>query len=434
MTFATYETLDHVSRRPPRIHVAVSLTIVALAALILNPLFGSRAALLFLLAGSLLVISKPFASMQVLVRHWYLFALPAFCALSVLWSDYPSNSLRHSIQLALTIAVAIVIAGRVAPIAFVRCLFWIYGFGVVGSLLFGRVRDDIGAWIGIFGSKNAFAGVITGFALAALAIVFDRGSPWPIRWGAAGGLLVCGPLLILAQSTGAMTLIVPALGVGITVLLLRRLPPLLLLLAGGFTVCIGIIAAAFLVIYGETLMSGFLNLSGKDDTLTGRTDLWEVAMMMIADRPWLGVGYQAFWVHGNIPAEVLWDLFGIASRSGFNFHNTYLSNAVEIGIIGVGIQVLMLYGAFFGVLVWALRSPSPESAFFAAFMTQVICTSFLEVTTYFQFSIVTIIAICALVYAMQHRRHHRRQARRDAERSPHQLVAQPIYALPRRLR
>ena len=38
----------------------------------------------------------------------------------------------------------------------------------------------------------------------------------------------------------------------------------------------------------------FLDLTGKDITLTGRTDLWTVALVQISERPLLGVGFQAF--------------------------------------------------------------------------------------------------------------------------------------------
>ena len=98
--------------------------------------------------------------------------------------------------------------------------------------------------------------------------------------------------------------------------------------------------------------------TGKDVTLTGRTDLWAVAFQEIAERPVLGTGFQAFWVQGNPLAEELWAMFGIDSRSGFHFHNTLLSNAVEIGIVGVALQAVVFFGGLGASLVWAIRSPS----------------------------------------------------------------------------
>lgn len=391
------------ARSPDRarltIGVAAALTFAALAALILNPLFGSLAALIFLLSGGLLLATRPFHALSALVRFWYVQILPAYCLLSVLWSQYPSQSLRYSIQLALTVCIAVVIANRVAPLTLLRCLFGIYGIGVAGSILFGRVRDDIGAWIGIFGSKNAFAAVVSGFILTAIVVLFDRSAHWTMRTAALAGLAISGPLMLAAQSTGAILTIVPAAMVALAVLFSARMSrrqKAAVIIGMAMTTLLAMLIVAG---YGEALFESLLYFSGKDVTLTGRTDLWDYGREVIAEHPLLGVGYQAFWVEGNMPAEVLWAAFGIESRSGFNFHNTYISNAVEIGLIGLSIQLALLYGAWVGALIWALRSPGRESAFLASFLTMVICSSFGEVAVFFQFSVTSIIVICAFVYA-----------------------------------
>lgn len=395
------------------IGVAGSLTFASLAALIFDPLFGSYAALIFLLTGCLLLVSRPLESLRSLLRFWYVLILPAYCLLSVLWSQFPGLSLRYAAQLTVTVCIAIAIATRIAPHTLLRCLFGIYGIGVVGSLLFGRVRDDIGAWIGIFGSKNAFAAVVSGFALTAIATLFERSAHPALRLAALAGLAATGPLLMAAQSAGSVLVLIPAVVVATAVLVSRRM-------TGRQKVFIGVISAMFAAAsvfviagYGRALFQTVLDVTGKDVTLTGRTELWEYGRQVIAEHPLLGVGYQAFWVHGYGPAEMLWATFGIASRMGFNFHNTYISNAVEIGFIGLAIQVVLLYGTWIGVLIWALRTPRPENAFLASFLTMVICASFGEVAVYFQFSVTSVIAITALVYAIEAGNAWRRQTRPD---------------------
>lgn len=388
-------------RRGLRVDLAAALTFIALAALILDPLFGSAAALVFLLAGGLLAVSRPLASLGALMRFWYVMILPAYCLLSVTWSQYPSLTLRYSIQLAVSMAVAVLIASRVAPLVLLRCLFGIYGMGVAGSVMFGRVRDDIGAWIGIFGSKNEFAAVVSGFLLTGIAVAFDRSAHPILRLVALAGVVVSGPLLIAAKSTGAIIVVVPAAGVALGILAMRRLTMLQKTGMALLVVATGLLVALIAAGYGDLLLESVLAYSGKDVTLTGRTDLWEFGRDLIEERPLLGLGYQAFWVHGNGPAEALWAAFGIESRSGFNFHNTYISNAVEIGIVGVAIQAAMLYGALAGTLLWALRSPRAENAFIAAFLTMVVCASFVEVAVFFQFSVTTTIATSAFIYAIR---------------------------------
>jgi exopolysaccharide production protein ExoQ len=408
-----------------RVDVTATLTFVALAALIFDPLFGSAAALIFLFFGGLLAITRPLTSLSAVLRFWYVLILPAYCLLSFFWSQFPALSLRYAVQLAISMVIAIVIANRVAPLTFLRCLFGIYGLGVAGSLLFGRVRDDIGAWIGIFGSKNAFAAVVSSFMLTAIAVALDRSANPLMRLAALAGLAVSGPLLLAAQSTGAILVAVPAAGVALAVFASRRLTRLQKTFMTGTVATTGCLVALIAAGYGDLLLENVLNYSGKDVTLTGRTDLWEFGRDMIEQRPLLGVGYQAFWVQSYAPAEILWAAFGIEPRSGFNFHNTYISNAVEIGMVGVAIQIAMLYGALAGTLIWALRAPRAENAFLAAFLTMVVCASFVEVAVFFQFSITTTIATCALVYAVRANQAwkahvlHMRGARASAGLSPH---------------
>ena len=386
------------------------LVFCALAALILNPLFGARAAFVFLSFGGLLLVSQPAYSINALLKYRLLLILPAFCALSVLWSQFPGQTLRYSIQLGITFCIAIAIATRVAPATLLRCLYAIYSIGIYGSILFGRVRDDNGAWVGIFGSKNAFAAIVTGFALTSLALMLDRNAARPLRLLAFATGALSLPLFLVAQSTGSIVFMVPAAVAVVGVMIARHLSWAQKLLIGLLVVLLTTAGLIMLVYFGDELLSTFLDYSGKDATLTGRTDLWASAFDLIAERPLLGLGYQAFWVHGFGPAEELWAMFGIESRSGFNFHNTYISNAVEIGIVGVALQVAVIYGTFIGIMRWALAVPSAESAYLVGFLTLLIGTTFIEVGVFFQFSIATIIVVCASVYAMRYQEWRRAQA------------------------
>jgi len=390
-----------VGRRRLQIGVAASLSFTALAALIFDSFFGSLSALLFLVSGCLLLATRPAASLQAILRFWYLLILPGFCLLSILWSQFPGLSFRYGLQFTITVVIAIAIATRISPTTFIRFLFSIYGIGIVGSILFGRIRDDIGAWIGIFGSKNAFAAVICAFTLASIAMLFDRTAPRLMRFAALAGIAAAGPLLISAQSTGAILFILPAAGLALAILLSRRLTHWQKLFLGGLVACLGLAGVILVLQYSDYLLQNLLDASGKDVTLTGRTELWHFAAQFIREHPWLGLGYRAFWVQGYPPAELLWAVFGINARAGFNFHNTYVNNAVEIGMIGVGLQILLLYGALARAYLWAFKAPAPETAFFASFLTYVVCSSFIEVAVFFQFSITSIIVICAFIYTVR---------------------------------
>lgn len=392
----------HASRTGVSVSVSTVLTFTSLGAMILNPIFGTYAALIFIACGGLLIAIRPAGNILILSRFWFVLILPAFCLLSTLWSQFPSVSMRHGIQLCLTFVIAVVLANRITAKEFVRGLFVIYSVGIVLSLVMGDVRQDIGAWIGIFRSKNAFAAFVAVYTLLCVAISMDRNLPVLFRWVGVAGFLISVPLLVLAQSVGAMLMTIPAVMVAFAIYMSRRLRSAHKLFILGLLLLTGTSAALILSAYGDVIFASLLERSGKDPNLTGRTDLWAFGRYMIEENFWLGVGYQAFWVQGYGPAEAFWSMFNITSRSGFNFHNTYISNAVEIGILGVFIQVLMLYGALLFCAVAALKSKSSEMIFLTSFLVFISLASFVEVAIFFQFSVTTIVAICALVFGIRH--------------------------------
>ena len=154
------------SATPLRLTINQSHVLIfgAFAALVLNAMFGSLAALTFMGCGGLLLVSNVPASIDSLRRWWFVLLLPAYCVLTALWSQYPSNSLRYGLQLSFTFVVAVVMTGRLSTAALMRLMFVVYGIGVIASILFGRT-GSFGAWLGVFGSKNAFAAHIAVFAL-----------------------------------------------------------------------------------------------------------------------------------------------------------------------------------------------------------------------------------------------------------------------------
>ncbi|PXA98346.1 polysaccharide polymerase, partial [Nostoc sp. 3335mG] len=307
-----------------RFNLATMLTFGAFAALVLNAMFGPLAALTFMGCGGLLLVSNVPQSLDSLQRWWPVLLLPAYCMLSALWSQYPANSLRYGLQLTFTVVVATVITGRVSTQTLMRLLFVVYGIGVLASIAIGKT-GSFGAWLGVFGSKNAFAAHIAVFALVAVAVAMDRNSPWLLRLAGIGGAAISGPLLVLAQSAGAILMVAPCLAILVLTMLMARLDGM----QKAFTLVMLVIVGAGLVLVmavaGDTLLTEILEGSGKDATLTGRTELWATGLSYIAERPLQGLGYRAFWVSGFAPAEELWAMFDVPSGAGFNFHNTYIS-------------------------------------------------------------------------------------------------------------
>jgi exopolysaccharide production protein ExoQ len=172
--------------------------------------------------------------------------------------------------------------------------------------------------------------------------------------------------------------------------------------------------ALVIVVDREAIMAAALSDTGKDATLTGRTDLWATGMEFIAEHPWLGVGFHAFWVKGYAPAEQLWAMFGEASGAGFNFHDLYISNTVELGLVGIAIEIAMIYGGLVLIGMLAIVRPTPANALLLGLQLLLVLRSFIEVEVFFEFSIRTILAVSTLIYAMRGVAAWRRQRRAEA--------------------
>ena len=386
---------------PPRLTIDLAYLLIfgAFAALVLNAMFGPLAALTFMACGGLLIVSNVPASIDSVRRWWFVLLLPAYCLLTALWSQYPANSLRYGAQLAFTFVVAIVMTGRLSTTSLMRLMFFVYGIGVVASILFGRTGTG-GAWLGVFGSKNAFAAHIAVFALIAIAVAVDGRSHWTLRLAGMVGAVASPPLLMLAQSAGASLMVAPCAAIVLFSILSARLTGVQKLFMFAMLVILAAALAVIVVTTGDALLAGILEGSGKDATLTGRTDLWATGLSYIAERPLQGLGYRAFWVLGFAPAEELWAMFDVPSGAGFNFHNTYISNAVEIGLVGLGLQIAIMYGGAILMAVYTFSRPNAPNALLLALQTLMILRSFIEVEVFFEFSIRSIMGVATLIYAM----------------------------------
>ena len=386
--------------RSLQLNFAELLALAALAALALEPLLGSLAAGAFLLFGLSLMALRPHHSMSSLVRYWPMLLLPAYCLLSALWSDFPGNTLRYGTQLAATLAIGMVIAARVSAASLLRGLYCVYAIGIALSLVIGR-NSDGSAWLGIFASKNAFAAFVSIFALLGVGVAFDKSAQRGLRLAALAGAILSLPLLVRAQSAGALAVIGPAVATILMVMLIGRLSEAQKLFVIGAGVLVALAGALVFATYGAQLLDVFLETSGKDSTLTGRTDLWRTGLTLISDKPLFGVGYRAFWVKGNGPAEQLWAMFGEPSGAGFNFHNTYISNAVELGLVGLSIEVILIYLATAILLLLAIVRPTHVIATLLGLQVLLILRSFVEVEVFYEFTVRSVLSYCTFIYALR---------------------------------
>ncbi|KKN63838.1 hypothetical protein LCGC14_0497680 [marine sediment metagenome] len=386
---------------------------LGMAALYFTTYLGSMAALMFLVACGALVIWRPQLILIETRNAWLLWAVAGWCALSVFWSNAPGLTLRYAIQLGLTFAIAIAAASRLSVTATLRVVLVVTLIVGLASIGLGRVNGN-GLWTGIFGSKNALSQSATVMVIAAAAVLIDRRGRGGWVWLAALNLTIGMILLNKAGSAGGTIATMLAVLGMLSLWTMRRLTSWQRIFLG-FLMVLGTIFVIMLVIgYFDAFAQVFLAATGKEITLTGRTDLWRIAFSEIARHPFLGQGFQAFWVPGNALAESLWAEFGITTKTGFHFHHTLISNAVEIGLIGVMLQIVVFFSTLVIILRWALAAPCAESIFLAGFMMRQFILMNSEVVFFTQFDTVSMLMAMTAVFAIRARREALVPAKRRA--------------------
>lgn len=275
---------------------------------------------------------------EILAPRAFILVIPIFALLSILWSQSPVDTLKYSLEFALTVGVALMFSAAPYPKAVLWGIFLAFAVYTPAAILFGHAVD-VGnngdtALSGLTQSKNLLGDIAATGALVSLAC-FVAGIEDRRPFRAVAALAVAAIeiyVLLAARSAGALLGMVPAVCAFIFFLALR---PARLTMRLITTVFAALAAALMTVAYGSSIVADSMALFDKDPTLTGRTYLWQRAADFIAEKPALGTGFNAFWVQGNPDAEGLWRYGGIVERMGFSFHNTLIELLVNIGWIGV---------------------------------------------------------------------------------------------------
>jgi O-antigen ligase len=259
----------------------------------------------------------------------------------------------RSISLVGTTLFGIYLATRYSLKQQLQLLGWMFGISIVLCLLFAVALPKYGimgglhagAWRGIYTHKNGLGRIMILSAVVFLLLVIDAKKK---RW-----LLWCGfglsvSLLLLSNSSSSLINLMTLLAV-ISVLQTLRwrydvmIPALIFIATVGGSLYVGLTANA----------GSLLGLIGKDETLTGRTDMWPFVWEKIWQRPWLGYGYSGFWQGWDSEAASIWYAMGWQAP---NAHNGFMDLWLDLGLLGVLIYFLGVSISLFRALAWVRLS------------------------------------------------------------------------------
>ncbi|MFN6483404.1 MULTISPECIES: O-antigen ligase [unclassified Nostoc] len=265
----------------------------------------------------------------VITKSPFQFLLLAIVIFSLLWSEDLSSSLTYLRGLIRIYFLAIYLAMRYSLREQMRLIAWALGVAASLSMLFsafvpGYIHQSpelLDMWSGIYGHKNELGYMMAWSAGVFLHLALSINRYRWLMW-ALCGVSVC--LILLSRSTTSLTILLT---------MISLLPLYKFLKKTNYKLQVVMITSALmlLIIFSILLLNNaetVVGTSGKDLTFNGRSDLWELVISKVLERPWLGYGFSGFWTSNA--ASKLRATYDWAS----NAHNGFLELLLELGFVG----------------------------------------------------------------------------------------------------
>jgi len=269
------------------------------------------------------------------------------------WSIDFATTMRRVIALAISCAFALYLGAvfrgphlprllmHTALVMAVGSLVMVFAFPEIGV----HQYDNAGLWRGLWYEKNQMGAVMVIGATAAAACL---ASPDPRRLLPVLALVLSSGLVLATQSKTSLLCLLVGLGLIGGFRIMRRGGPVVTVIAVWGAV---VLAGAGIWLW-ESHAVALLEALGKDPSLTGRTDIWDALMRKVADRPWTGYGYGAFWgrIVESVPADWVRKETGWTVPSA---HNGWIDLLVQLGWPGAVLVGGLMAGT---ALIAVLRS------------------------------------------------------------------------------
>jgi exopolysaccharide production protein ExoQ len=314
---------------------------------------------LLMVSAILVLWSRRLAWTKVVAANPWLTIFFVYCAVSVLWSDFPGVALKRwfkSLGDPLMVLVLLSEASPAAAIASVlrRCAFVLVPLSIVFIKYYphlGRAHDlwsGVQFYTGVTTNKNMLGYLLLVFGLYFVCALVTRAASdgnlvrkmrQPVDTAIAGVfLLMIVYLFRMADSITPLLALLVALGIvaGVGIPLVRRNFGLFASVALVFTIALQLFFGAADLVIEST---------GRDSTFTGRTEVW-AAVLGMTPNPLLGAGFHSFWLGERLHA--MWELFPVFRPN--QAHNGYIDLYLNLGFVGLFIVA--------GVIVTAYRAAS----------------------------------------------------------------------------
>lgn len=328
-----------------------------------NPLDRAFLAVIVLVGISVLVRRRRRA-MAILQRNLPIVLFLAYCALSVLWSDYMDVALKRWVKSLGDFTMVMVVLTEDDPFVAVKVWLSRVGFWLVPlSVLLVKYYPNLGRGYNRFTWTPFYQGVATDKnGLGLMCLVCGLAGVWQVvqlmksaasfkekrKSLLAQGILLAMVLWLLWKSNSMTSLSCFVMGS-------------VLIICGGFRFftrgkwAIQVVFAGLLTVTLTALFlsigSGLVATLGRDQSLTGRTEIWKAVLSMPIN-PLVGTGFESFWLGERL--EQLWRMYWWEPNEA---HNGYIEVYLNLGWIGIMLLGFLLATGYRAAIAAFRRAP-----------------------------------------------------------------------------
>jgi O-antigen ligase len=293
-------------------------------------------------AGLVVLASRRFELSRILRQQKWLVVLLVYMLLSTLWSDISLIAVRRWMRECVVIVIILLILSEADPrqaLASVlrRTAYILIPFSLVLIKYYpalGRAYgrwSGIEMWTGVTGHKNLLGRLCMISIFFLLWALYQR---WRKRssleevesYAFADVTVLALATYLLIGSNSATSLATLLVGIAAFLgLSWFRKSQLTVPRAGLLALVVILVSYGVSIPYlGGSDVASFTSFLGRDNTLTGRTEVWAAVLPAIDRRPLLGYGFGSFWTDARR------DQYDIPTA-----HNGYLDVMLELGQVGL---------------------------------------------------------------------------------------------------
>ena len=319
----------------------------------------------FVLAITLvLLLRHARTAFQYLPRMWPVMALVLLAFVSVSWSDYPNVTMHRSVSLLTATLWSWCLVARYNLKDVIAIIGQATGLMAIASVAIGVALPGIGGedpvgpagWRGIFATKNSL-GAIMAIGTVTYFYTLVAGGKTKLIFFLVQivGFVVCAAALYLAQSSTSLVIALLGAVLCVVIKLTHKRVGVAIII---WTAILLLLAPSVIIVTNQ--LAAIAPLLGRNAQLTGRVDLWLILPSYIADRPWLGYGFGAFWVADSENVALIWDAVGWAPPEA---HNGWLDLLLELGVVGLAVLCLQVFLIVINGIRAVVEGREPDSQY-----------------------------------------------------------------------